>query len=81
MKVNEALVGPGPLKLMLLVVNWRHGPDRYHRFVPQLTTPVGYWPFKGRLNGVSPLKVIVVVPPLGGVGVGVRVGVGVLLTG
>ena len=43
-KVNEALVGPEPLKLTLLVRNPAHGPLRYQALVPQSITPLGYWP-------------------------------------
>ena len=42
MKVNVPLVGTGPLKPMLLVVNWRHGAERYQALVPQSIVPLGY---------------------------------------
>lgn len=41
-KVKDALVIPGDLKEMLLVVNCPHGPDRNQAPVPQLIKPLGY---------------------------------------
>jgi hypothetical protein len=84
-KVIGALVGPTPLNAMLFVVNRLHGPDRYHRLVPQLATPFGYWPFRARFTGVSVLKSMSTAPTTGvgvavgvpGVGEAVEVGVGV----
>jgi hypothetical protein len=58
-KVNDPLVGPDPLNPMLLVVNCRHGDDKYQAVAPQSITPVGYWPFSGRFGFVRSLKVMV----------------------
>ena len=58
-RVKDSLVEPGPLKPTLLVVNARHGPDRYHRPVPQLMTPAGYCPLSARLGFGRSSKVTV----------------------
>src|SRR5688572_12887729 len=41
-KVSD--VTPGLANEMLGVVNCPYGPDTYHVVVPQLMTPLGYWP-------------------------------------
>ena len=41
-KVNDALVWPALLKLMLLVVNSPHRAASHQTLVPQSTRPVGY---------------------------------------
>src|SRR5215813_11226715 len=78
MNVSVPLVWLELVKLTLLVVNWPHGPDKYHAFVPQSIRPVGYCPFSKRFGLGKSSKTIVCGPGSGvGVAVDVRVGVAV----
>src|SRR2546423_4687581 len=72
MKLKLALVGPAPLKPMLLVLNAPYGPERYQRLVPQSTIPLGYCPFRARfgLDRSSNVSVCPPVPPTVGTAVG-----------
>ena len=45
--MKEALVMPGLLKVTFFVVKRPQGLECHHRLlVPQLITPVGYWPLR-----------------------------------
>src|SRR5436305_15244083 len=74
--VNVSLVGPLPLKPMLLLRKPPYGPERNQLLVPQSIMPVGYWPLRVRLGLLWSSNVIVRVELLETVGTGVAVGGG-----
>src|SRR5437660_7020466 len=78
-KLNDALSGPEPLKLTLLVVKRPVGPDRNHAPDPQSIRPVGYCPVSGRFGLDRSSNVTVRGPATTGVDVRVAVGAGVLV--
>ena len=78
--VNGAVVGPTPLKPMLVVVKAPYGPEMIQRLVPQSMTPIGYCPFTVAPGSSN----VIVCAPTTGVDVAVgepAVGVAVAVVG
>src|SRR5207247_5123821 len=59
MNASEPEVRPLPLNPMLFVLNAPCGPDKYQALAPQSITPDGYCPFKVRLTGLKPSKLMI----------------------